>query len=250
MDSFLRRTFRGFRLTLTAELECLARLRQAMDEFESGLPDEQRQDLALVAIELFTNSVRHAGLGPSDRIEVVAERRPGSVRIEVRDPGPGFVPSAQNPGSRQISGRGMFLLDQLADRWGVAREGGFLVWGEFWTASGRTRHRRLPPRMLAVGARRPGSGAPPPEEVAPDIPSPGEIRALSDAALKDLINALAGEEMEVSARRRQLHDQIDELRRELARRLALERDDDLLQVADLEALARVLDRRMPSVVDT
>lgn len=245
-----RRTFRGSHLELPAELQSLARLRQAAEDLESELTDEQRQDLVLVATELFTNAVRHAGVTSDDRIDVVLERRPGSVRVEVRDPGPGFVPSAQAPGSRQVSGRGMFLLDQLADRWGVAHEAGFTVWGEFWTASGRTRHRRLPPRMLAVGAERLGRSAALPEEATLDIPSPEGVRALPDAALKDLVNALAGEEEEVSARRRELHGQIDALRLELARRLAVEREDDLLQAADLEALARVLDQRMPSLADT
>jgi len=238
----------GCTLELPAELESLGRLRQAVEAFDSGLADQARHDLTLLATELFTNAVRHSGATPQDRIWVRLERRPGAARIEVIDPGPGFVPSTRTPGARQISGRGLFLLDQLADRWGVARDGGFLVWGELWTEDGRTRHRRLPPRMLPVGAERPGRDAAALEQSAPDIPGPEEVRVLPDDGLKDLMNALAGEEAEVSARRRQLHREIDALRYELARRLAMEREDDpVLQAADLEALQRLLDGRMPSL---
>ena len=218
----------GCTLELPAQLESLGRLREAVQAFDSGLADQARHDLTLLATELFTNAVRHSGATPEDRIWVRLERRPGAARIEVVDPGPGFVPEPRTPGARQVSGRGMFLLDQLADRWGVTRGGGFLVWGELWTPDGRTRHRRLPPRMLPVGAE--------------------EVRVLPDEALKDLMNALADEEAEVSARRRQLHREIDALRYELARRLSLERDGaPVLQAADLEALQRLLDGRMPSL---
>jgi anti-sigma regulatory factor (Ser/Thr protein kinase) len=251
MDTTARRIpgLHGLLIELPAELQSLGRVRDAVDTFDSGLTDQARGDLALLATELFTNAVRHSGATPDERILVRLESRPGAARIEVVDPGPGFVPTARTPGARQVSGRGMFLLDQLADRWGVAlQDDGFLVWGELWTADGRTRHRRLPPRMLPVGAERPGRDAAALEESAPDIPGPEEVRILPDDQLKDLMNALAGEEAEVSARRRQLHREIDALRYELARRLAIERDGDpVLQAADLEALQRLLDGRMPSL---
>jgi anti-sigma regulatory factor (Ser/Thr protein kinase) len=238
----------GCTLELPAQLEALGRVRDAVMAFDSGLPEQAQGDLVLLATELFTNAVRHSGATARDRIWLRLERRPGSARIEVTDPGPGFIPNARTPGARQVSGRGMFLLDQLADRWGVGHDGGFLVWGELWTADGRTRHRRLPPRMLPVGAVRPGRDAASLEDAAPDIPGPEEVRVLPDDALKDLVNALAGEEAEVSARRRQLHREIDALRFELARRLDSDRDEDrVLQEEDLEALQRLLDGRMPSL---
>ena len=250
MDTTTRRIpgLLGCTLELPAELQSLGRLREAVQAFDSGLSDQARGDLALLATELFTNAVRHSGATPKDRIWVRLERRPGAARIEVVDPGPGFVPAPRTPGARQVSGRGMFLLDQLADRWGVGHDGGFMVWGELWTSDGRTRHRRLPPRMLPVGAERPGRDATALEDSAPDIPGPEEVRVLPDEALKDLMHELAGAEAEVSARRRQLHREIDALRLELARRLEIDRDGDhVLQAADLEALQRLLDGRMPSL---
>ena len=251
MDTATRRIqgLNGRMMELSAELQSLGRVREAVETFDSGLSDQGRGDLALLATELFTNAVRHSGATRDDRILLRLERRPGGARIEVVDPGPGFVPKPHTPGARQVSGRGMFLLDQLADRWGVAlQDDGFLVWGELWTADGHTRHRRLPPRMLPVGAERPGRDAAALEESAPDIPGPEEVRVLPDDQLKDLMNALAGEEAEVSARRRQLHREIDALRHELARRLSIERDSGpVLQAADLEALQRLLDGRMPSL---
>jgi hypothetical protein len=137
----------------------------------------------------------------------------------------------------------MFLLDQLADRWGVSREDGFLVWGELWTGDGRTRHRRVAPRMLPVG-----HGAvhdEPDDGIA--IPEGAALAALQDEELKDLLNVLADEERSVSARRRNLHRRIDPLRAELARRLAEPREDAVLSSADLDAVARMLDGRMPAL---
>ena len=164
---------------------------------------------------------------------------PGTVRLEVRDRGPGFDFEPGTPSTRQLGGRGLFLVEQLADRWGCVREeGAFLVWAEVW-AGGRTRHRRVAPRMLAVGE---GVVAPPD---AP-IPSREGIAAMTDAELKDELNLLAADERVTSRRRRHLHAHIDALRIELAHRLEVPRTDAVLSHDDLAELARVLSRRMPS----
>ena len=47
-----------------------------------------------------------------------AALRPGGLRIEVTDPGPGFEPGGHGP--RPDGGYGLQLLDRLATRWGVA----------------------------------------------------------------------------------------------------------------------------------
>jgi len=57
------------------------------------------------------------------------------VRVEVADHGPGFAAAPGRPDAEDIGGRGLFLVDRLADRWGTA-EGGTRVWFELDGAAG------------------------------------------------------------------------------------------------------------------
>lgn len=74
-------------------------------------------DLALlVTSELVTNAVVH-GRAP---IEVTVRTLSSVVRIEVSDGGAGApVPVDGKPDALEPGGRGLFLLDKLADRWGA-----------------------------------------------------------------------------------------------------------------------------------
>jgi hypothetical protein len=83
----------------------------------------------LPASELVTNSVRHAGSGEGDWISFDVALSPTALRVEVSDHGPGFAPAPRRPAPDQPAGRGLFLVDALADRWGSA-EGGTRVWFE------------------------------------------------------------------------------------------------------------------------
>jgi serine phosphatase RsbU (regulator of sigma subunit)/PAS domain-containing protein len=83
----------------------------------------------LLASELVTNSVRHGGSGEGDAIGFEVTVSPSTLRIEVSDRGPGFEPAPGRPGPDDAGGRGLVLVDALADRWGSA-EGGTRVWFE------------------------------------------------------------------------------------------------------------------------
>jgi anti-sigma regulatory factor (Ser/Thr protein kinase) len=65
--------------------------------------------------ELATNSLRHAG---SD-FRVHVERDDGQVRVAVSDSGPG-QPFLRSPHPREPTGRGLRIVQALADDWGVA----------------------------------------------------------------------------------------------------------------------------------
>ena len=52
------------------------------------------------------------------------------VRACVTDPGPGFEATPREPGDDPGSGWGLFLVEQLSDRWGVELAGGTSVWFE------------------------------------------------------------------------------------------------------------------------
>ena len=75
-----------------------------------------------------TNGIRHAGLTEADLIRLVVSLSEDTLRVEVQDPGAGFEP----PPPRQSADScwGLLLVDQVADRWGIAGSGGTRVWFE------------------------------------------------------------------------------------------------------------------------
>ncbi len=57
--------------------------------------------------------------------------KPGSVRTEVHDEGPGFDPATTGTPRDNRGGWGLFLVERLSDRWGTARDtDGTSVWFE------------------------------------------------------------------------------------------------------------------------
>jgi anti-sigma regulatory factor (Ser/Thr protein kinase) len=82
--------------------------------------------------ELVTNSLHHANLAPEDSIRLTIEpdSNSGVIRVEVSDPGPGFVHEPSAATISAASGRGLYLMQQIAQRWGVARNRVSVVWFE------------------------------------------------------------------------------------------------------------------------
>jgi serine/threonine-protein kinase RsbW len=87
----------------------------------------------LALSEVVTNSVKHARLRPSQLIDVQVALFAALLRIEVADDGPGFRPVATrpDPSSAAAGGWGLWLVDQLTDRWGVDCSHSTRVWLEF-----------------------------------------------------------------------------------------------------------------------
>lgn len=85
------------------------------------------QVVVLLASELVSNAVRHAG---SSSIAINFQVLADCVRVEVADEGPGFAPALPNPTPGKAGGWGLKLVDELADRWGVADDDGARVWFE------------------------------------------------------------------------------------------------------------------------
>jgi len=121
-------------LRLAATVESVRAARHAVDAIERlNDHDEAAFNTRLLVTELVGNSVRHAGLDAGDIITLDLEVRPEIVRVEVRDPAPGFTrPSFSDTPPMGTSGRGLYLVDALADRWGVSRtpDGQARVWFE------------------------------------------------------------------------------------------------------------------------
>ncbi|MCT7354806.1 ATP-binding protein [Streptomyces sp. 15-116A] len=80
-----------------------------------GLTAKTTEDAVLLVSELVGNAVRHTG---ARVFGLRLRHRRGWIRVEVRDPSRG-LPCLMPVQELDISGRGLFLVDKLADRWGV-----------------------------------------------------------------------------------------------------------------------------------
>jgi len=104
--------------------------RLALADLDSRLDPSTAFDVRLLVSELVTNCVQHASVGAEDSIRLHVDVRGEIVRVEVSDNGPGFEPPEPKPDAGIDSGWGLFLVNQLADRWGVERVGEGCVWFE------------------------------------------------------------------------------------------------------------------------
>ena len=94
------------------------------------LPQRYVDMLLLLVSELVTNSVRHSGAAPGDRIGITLERGDGTIHVDVQDGGPGFDRRDLRPGPH-----GLQLVEAGADRWGIEGSAPTTVWFELDVAS-------------------------------------------------------------------------------------------------------------------
>ncbi|MFP8885977.1 ATP-binding protein [Streptomyces mangrovi] len=80
-----------------------------------GLSEALAEDTVLLVSELVGNAVRHTG---AQSLGLRLRRQRGRIRVEVRDPSRG-LPCLLPVHEFDVSGRGLFLVDHLSDRWGV-----------------------------------------------------------------------------------------------------------------------------------
>ncbi|MEV7910249.1 ATP-binding protein [Streptomyces griseus] len=85
-------------------------------------------DAALITSELATNVISHAK-GTGDYFELGLRRRNGVLILEVADSYQWLMPELRKPTDDETSGRGLLIVDALAERWGVRpRHPGKTVW--------------------------------------------------------------------------------------------------------------------------
>jgi anti-sigma regulatory factor (Ser/Thr protein kinase) len=121
------------RLELPAKPEHLPDVRRALEELD--LSDAIRDDAQLLATELISNSMRHAGLEPDDMIVVNIASFGRGLRVTVQDEGTRTLPEhivagSIRPSPTGRSGWGLYLVDKLATRWGTKVGGRAGFWFE------------------------------------------------------------------------------------------------------------------------
>jgi anti-sigma regulatory factor (Ser/Thr protein kinase) len=104
------------RLELAATSEAPRLAREFVTGQAGALPGEVVADAELLVSELVTNAVRHG----RPVITVYVDLEPPFIAVSVQDEGRTLPPqNATLSAPTSVSGRGLFLVDQIASRWGI-----------------------------------------------------------------------------------------------------------------------------------
>lgn len=105
------------------------RLRRDLD---ARCPESRMEDARVVVSELVANSLRHAKPLDDHTIAVGWSVHPDVLRLTVTDGGsPSSAPAPRRPGELATGGRGLKMVQTLAERWGVeSEESSTTVWAE------------------------------------------------------------------------------------------------------------------------
>jgi anti-sigma regulatory factor (Ser/Thr protein kinase) len=107
-------------MTLGTGPEAAAQARRGIANLRAELDPPLMETLRLLVTELVTNSVRHTG---ADTLTLRVAIGRSAVLTEVADTGPGFGPECAERSAQENTGWGLFLVQRLADRWGVKHDG-------------------------------------------------------------------------------------------------------------------------------
>lgn len=109
--------------------DSVALARREIEQLLPNLRPACLETLRLLVSEVVTNAIRHGPRGSDAatvmRVEVLGDR----VRVEIEDTGGGFSPPGP-PKADGSGGWGLFLVDELADRWGIRDGPPTRVWFE------------------------------------------------------------------------------------------------------------------------
>jgi anti-sigma regulatory factor (Ser/Thr protein kinase) len=112
--------------TLPKSPSSAAQARLFLDHVRDQVHSNDFENARLLMSELVANAVEH--VREEGDLEVRVTLAEGVLRIEVLDPGPGFVPLSRPAGSDR--GWGLHFTNKLASRWAADFEGRARVWFE------------------------------------------------------------------------------------------------------------------------
>ena len=114
--------------TIDSTAQAPGMARRAVEGLAPALDRGVLSDAQLLVSELVTNSIKHSGCDDPIRLRVWT--RSSGLKVEVADGGYGFDAGSVGPREDAEGGRGLMILEALADRWGVCRDAGTRVWFE------------------------------------------------------------------------------------------------------------------------
>ncbi|WP_347942981.1 ATP-binding protein [Sphaerisporangium sp. TRM90804] len=101
----------------------IARRRLSADLETRGIFSAAVEDAVLVVSELLSNALRHAHPLPSGQIIATWEWAEDHLEVTVSDGGAATEPRAGRPALSSLGGRGLGIVEFLAERWGVRHDG-------------------------------------------------------------------------------------------------------------------------------
>ncbi|MFI6081494.1 ATP-binding protein [Streptomyces sp. NPDC051217] len=126
---------RPWEVPFTAEPRMVARVRRAMRLHLSLWGLSELEDVAQICVsELVANVINH--VGPGTPVTLAVSTDGAHLRIELTDPDARTMPTLLAPMPGTESGRGLMILDAMADRWGViSRADSKVVWCDLATGA-------------------------------------------------------------------------------------------------------------------
>lgn len=112
----------GLRMRLGSGPDAAAQARRAIGKLRQDLDPPLMETMRLLVTELITNAVRHTNC---DTVVLKIAIGKSAVLTEVCDDGPNFDPQ---PSDAEDDGWGLFLVERLAEDWGVKTNGTKRVW--------------------------------------------------------------------------------------------------------------------------
>ena len=116
--------------------EAAAEARHALDDL-GELPDGRMRDVRLLVSELVTNAVRHANLATATSSSWWSSSPTTPCASRSTTPAAASCRPPRRPTRRGRPGWGLYLVAELADRWGVDSDERTLVWFELDPRGGR-----------------------------------------------------------------------------------------------------------------
>jgi anti-sigma regulatory factor (Ser/Thr protein kinase) len=115
-----------YSITLPKSPGSAAQARLFLDQVRDQLDEQVFENARLLLSELVANAIEH--VQEEGDLEVRITLSDGALRVEVLDPGPGFVPPPRPPDADR--GWGLHFTERLASRWEVDSDGRARVWFE------------------------------------------------------------------------------------------------------------------------
>jgi anti-sigma regulatory factor (Ser/Thr protein kinase) len=110
----------------------------------SGVLESTVDEAAVILSELLSNALRHARPLASGEVRVAWNRQGDVVEVSVSDGGSFTEPRRGRPTLSSLGGRGLGIVESLADCWGVRHEdGATTVWALLRVSSTATQTGRI-----------------------------------------------------------------------------------------------------------